>query len=110
MGKSQNLLLASRYHPSMRKFRPLWKSIVDSNSREKERLRAELAGMRGALQLLMKPRNGVRWTAPETAQLRAALVSASRVSPYLVVLALPGSVLLLPLLAWRLDVRRKGRS
>ena len=35
--------------------------------------------------------------------------SASAVSPYLFIWALPGSVLLLPFLAWHLDARRKER-
>jgi hypothetical protein len=36
--------------------------------------------------------------------------SASSVSPYLFIWALPGSVLLLPFLAWFLDSRRKQRK
>lgn len=82
-------------------------SVRDSNLRERDRLRMELSHMRGALPLLMKPRNGERWSESDKRELRGLLRSASRVSPYLVVLALPGSVMLLPLLAWRLDVRRR---
>ena len=86
---------------------PAWlDSLRASHVRERDRLRAELRNMKGALPLLMKPRNGERWSDDDKRELRGMLRSASSVSPYLVVLALPGSVMLLPLLAWRLDVRR----
>jgi hypothetical protein len=90
---------------------PTWlASIVESNVREKMRLRNELGTMRGAIELLMKPRNGEKWNARDREELLKILRSASSVSPYLVVLALPGSVMILPLLAWRLDVRRNRRT
>jgi hypothetical protein len=90
---------------------PAWfVSIVESNVREKMRLRSELGMMRGAIPLLMKPRNGQRWNAQDRAELLKILRSASSVSPYLVVMALPGSVVILPLLAWHLDVRRNRRA
>ncbi len=93
------------------KLPPAWLgALLASSTREKLRLRSELARMRGALPLLMKPRNGQPWTTQERRELRQLLRAASAVSPYLVVLALPGSVLMLPLLAWRLDVRRARRA
>lgn len=86
---------------------PAWfDNLRASNVRERDRLRAELTTMKGALPLLMKPRNGAQWSEDDRQALRSMLRAASSVSPYLVVLALPGSVMLLPLLAWRLDVRR----
>lgn len=80
-----------------------------SQLRERTRLREELGKIKGALPLLMKPRNGERWSAHDKAELQRILRSASSVSPYLLALALPGSVLMLPLLAWHLDVRRQNR-
>ena len=89
---------------------PAWlENMAASSARERTRLRDELAHMKGALPLLMKSRNGERWSDADKNALRNMLRSASSVSPYLVVLVLPGSVMLLPILAWRLDVRRGRR-
>lgn len=84
-------------------------SFLAGNSREKRRLQDELALMKGAWPLLMKQRRGGKWTTDEKARLKAMVGSASSVSPYLFIWALPGSVLLLPLLAWFLDRQRKNR-
>jgi hypothetical protein len=54
----------------------------------------------------MKPRNNQRWTDEERRELAAHLRRLSTISPYLVVLALPGGLLMLPALAWWLDRRR----
>ena len=59
--------------------------------------------------LLMKNRNGGVWTRREKAELLQQLRILSRVSPYLLLLLLPGSALLLPAYAWWLDRRRKPR-
>lgn len=77
--------------------------------RERDRIRAEIQSVQGLLPLLMKQRNGGRWTAEERAQLRAHLRSLTSLSPYLMVLLAPGSVIWFPLLAWWLDRRRKRR-
>ncbi len=87
-----------------------WCSFLASNSREKNRMRDELGKIRGALPLLMKPRNGGKWTTQERADLKAMLRAASNVSPYLLIWVVPGSILILPFLAWRLDARRKHRE
>lgn len=90
---------------------PLWvSSMAAGNSREKNRLRSELGQIKGALWLLMKQRNGSHWTIEERHQLRQMLRSLSSVSPYLLIWAVPGSMLILPFLAWHLDTRRKRRS
>lgn len=90
---------------------PVWfSSMVAGNSREKSRLRTELAQIKGAVPLLMKQRNGGTWTADERDQLRRTMRSLSSVSPYLLVWAVPGSMLILPFLAWHLDTRRKRRT
>lgn len=89
---------------------PVWFcSFLASNSREKLRLHEELSLMKGAWPLLMKQRNGGKWTPEEKTQLKSMVRSASSVSPYLFIWALPGSVLLLPFLAWYLDRQRKRR-
>ncbi|MBA2485553.1 MAG: hypothetical protein H0V35_05545 [Nitrospira sp.] len=79
-------------------------------SRERDRIRAEMQGIRGLLPLLMKPRNGSRWTPVELAQLRGHLRNLTSLSPYLLVLMAPGSFVLFPLLAWWLDLRRQKRN
>lgn len=90
---------------------PVWvSSMAAGNSREKNRLRSELSQIKGAVQLLMKQRNGGTWTIEERQQLRQMLRSVSSVSPYLLVWVVPGSMLILPFLAWHLDTRRKRRS
>ncbi len=90
---------------------PVWfSSMVAGNSREKSRLRVELAQIKGAMPLLMKQRNGGTWTPEERGQLRQMLRSLTSVSPYLLVWVVPGSMLILPFLAWHLDTRRKRRS
>lgn len=90
---------------------PVWvSSMAAGNSREKTRLRTELGQIKGALPLLMKQRNGGTWTPEERQQVRQMLRSLSSVSPYLLVWAVPGSLLILPFLAWHLDTRRKRRS
>ena len=90
---------------------PVWfSSMVAGNSREKSRLRVEIAQIKGAVPLLMKQRNGGKWTSDDRIQLRQMLRSMSSVSPYLLIWAVPGSMLILPFLAWHLDTRRKRRS
>lgn len=82
-------------------------SFLAGNTREKRRLRDELAHMKGAWPLLMKQRNGGKWTPEEKVELQGMVKSASSVSPYLFIWAVPGSMLLLPFLAWFLDRQRK---
>jgi hypothetical protein len=82
-------------------------SLMAGNSREKRRLGDELMHIRGAWPLLMKQRRGGKWTPEDKAQLKQMVRSASSVSPYVFIWVLPGSVLLLPFLAWYLDRRRK---
>jgi hypothetical protein len=90
---------------------PVWFcSFLAGNQRESRRLRDELAAMKGAWPLLMKQRNGGKWTPEEKARLKGMVRSASAVSPYLFIWAIPGSVVLLPFLAWYLDSRRKSKA
>ena len=86
-----------------------YRSIRDLTEREKRFLLSEILQVRGLMPLLMKPRNKQRWTSEDRAELRVHLRRISGISPYLVVLALPGSFLMLPALAWWLD-RRRNRT
>jgi hypothetical protein len=90
---------------------PRWfASFLASNSREKNRMRQELGKIKGAIPLLMKPRNGEKWTAQDRQAMQHMLRAASSVYPYLIIWALPGSIVILPFLAWHLDARRKDRE
>lgn len=85
-------------------------SFLAGNSREKTRLRSEMAVMKGSVVWLVRQRRQGQWSAQERAHLRQVMRSASSVSPYLIIWVVPGSMLLLPFLAWFIDSRRKGRS
>ncbi|MCE2998874.1 MAG: hypothetical protein ACK59Y_06295 [Betaproteobacteria bacterium] len=74
--------------------------------REKQRLIAEIQQTRGLMPILMKPRNGQRWSADDRAQLRDHLGRLTRLSPYLVLVVMPGGFFVLPVFAWWLDRRR----
>lgn len=80
------------------------------HAREKLRIRAEIAQIPGLLALLMKPRNGQKWTRAERKELRTQLRGLSRLSIYLAMAALPFTTLTLPLVAWWLDQRQQKRS
>lgn len=82
-------------------------SMMAGTSREKARLGDRLMHIKGAWPLLMKQRRGGKWTAEDKAELKRMVRSASSVSPYVFIWVLPGSVVLLPFLAWYLDRRRK---
>jgi len=84
------------------------RGLLSAQQRERERLVSEVLKVKGLMPLLMKQRNGRRWSGTERRELRDDLRALSQLSPYLFTLALPGSVLLLPFLAWWLD-RRRGR-
>lgn len=85
-------------------------SLRDLEERERKRLLAEVLQVKGLMPLLMKYRNGQRWTPEERVELRAHLRRLSHLSPYLAVVVLPGAPLTLPLLAWWLDRRQVHRN
>ena len=95
-----------------RKVEPIgiFRNVLDAQLRERQLIIVELSRVRGLMALLMKPRNGMRWTAEERAELLVQLRALMYLSPYLATLALPGSFLLLPLLAWWLDRRHAPRK
>lgn len=88
----------------------MMRNMFDAQERERKQIVAQAIRVRGLMPLLMKPRNGQRWTRDERDELRAQLRALRRLSPYLLVLALPGSFLFLPMLAWWLDRRRGLRK
>ncbi len=87
-----------------------YRSICDLTEREKKHLVHEILQVRELMPLLMKPRNKQLWTPEDKEELRIHLRRLSSISPYLIVLALPGSFLMLPALAWWLDRRRNRRN
>jgi len=80
------------------------------HDREKARIRSEIAQVPGLMALLMKPRNGQKWTRAERAELRTQLRRLSRLGLYLITAVTPGTSLTLPLLAWWLDRRQRQRD
>jgi hypothetical protein len=78
--------------------------------REKKFLLSEMVQIRGLMPLLMKPRNRQPWSESDRRELRMHLRRLRDVSPYLMVVVMPGGFAMLPLLAWWLDRRRGGRT
>lgn len=88
----------------------MMRKMLDAQERERKQIVAQAIRVRGLMPLLMKPRNGAKWTRAERAELQEQLRALRSLSPYLLVLALPGSFLMLPMLAWWLDRRRGLRQ
>ncbi|TSA50133.1 MAG: hypothetical protein D4R48_02125 [Nitrosomonadales bacterium] len=83
--------------------------MLKALEREKEHLLSEMLQVKGLVPLLMKPRNKQKWTVEDRVELKQQMQRIFRLGPYLAVIALPGSFLLLPVLAWWLD-RRRNRT
>ena len=77
--------------------------------RERKHLLSEMSQVRGLMPVLMKRRNKQQWTREDKAEIRAQLRRISKLSPYLVVMIMPGGFAILPVLAWWLDRRRNRR-
>jgi hypothetical protein len=84
--------------------------MLEAQERERRQITAEFVKVKGLMPLLMRRRNGGRWSASERQELVNQLNALAYLSPYLVVLALPGSFMALPVLAWWLDRRRQRRA
>ena len=67
----------------------------------------EVHQIQGFMQLLMKPRNGMPWSAEDKLALHLHLKRVAQTLPILGLFSLPGGSLLLPLLALFLDRRRQ---
>ncbi len=78
--------------------------------RERKFLLSEMSQVRGLMPVLMRRRNKQKWTPDELAQIRAHLKRLSKLSPYLVIIVMPGGFAVLPVLAWWLDRRRQRRG
>jgi hypothetical protein len=96
--------------PKARTPNNLIQKMLAAQNRERKQLLVEMVKMRGLMPLLMKPRNGQRWTVSERTVLREKIRALARVSPYAMVLVLPGSFIALPILAWWLDRRQQIRE
>lgn len=88
----------------------LVQKMLAAQKRERNQLLGEMSKVRGLMPLLMKPRNGNRWTPAERDALMEQMRALAHLSPYLVIMILPGSFLALPVLAWWLDRRRQQRD
>jgi len=78
--------------------------------RERDRLWLEMTQTRELMPLLMKQRNGYRWSVEDRGNIRRHLLMLMALSPYLLLFVLPGGLLALPILAWWLDRRRQKRD
>lgn len=84
--------------------------MLAAQQRERQELLTEFVKVRGLMPLLMKHRNGDAWSRAERGELHDQLRALAHLSPYLVILLLPGSFALLPVYAWWLDRRRQRRD
>ena len=77
--------------------------------RERKFVLSELVQVKGLMPVLMKRRNKQQWSPEDLAEIRAQIGRISKLSPYLVILVMPGGFAMLPILAWWLDRRRNRR-
>ena len=82
------------------------KCAFELAERERKFLLSEMSQVRGLMPILMRRRNKQQWTPEELAEIRAHLKRISQLSPYLVIIVMPGGFAILPVLAWWLDRRR----
>lgn len=87
-----------------------WANVRSLHESQRLYIRNEFSQVRGLIPILMKRRNGQQWSAEERKMLYRDLRALSNLSPYLIPLIMPGGILMLPLLAWWLDCRRKERE
>lgn len=87
-----------------------WSNMRSMQETHRLYIRGEFSQARGLIPILMKHRNGEQWSTEDRAMLLRDLRALSNLSPYLIPLLMPGGVLMLPLVAWWMDQRRKGRD
>jgi len=111
-GRQEMLTVAQRVARAtrLRTPPPLFGRMLEAQKRERDLLVREFAQIKGLMPLLMQHRNGGHWTREERLALQEQLLALGHLSPYLVVLVLPGSFMILPVLAWWLDRRRIQRA
>lgn len=78
--------------------------------RERKFLLAEMVQVKGLMPVLMKRRNKQQWSEEDLAEIRLQVRRLTKLSPYLVVIVMPGGFAMLPVLAWWLDRRRQRRA
>ncbi|OGT20051.1 MAG: hypothetical protein A2342_04445 [Gallionellales bacterium RIFOXYB12_FULL_54_9] len=91
-------------------FKRRWSEMRASGDTHRRLIRKELNEIRGLIPLLMKHRNGQRWSADERTALLRDLRAVANLSPYLIPLLLPGGIFMLPLIACWMDYRRNLRK
>ena len=79
-------------------------------NRERTQLLEKITRMQDLMPLLMKQRNGYRWTDDDRQLIREQLRHLARMSPYIILMVAPGGLFLLPVMAWWLDRRRLRRN
>jgi hypothetical protein len=84
------------------------RTVMEMMDRERKYVLGEVVQITGLMPLLMKPRNHQHWTPEDKRQIVNHLRRLSMVSPYLAVMVMPGSFIVLPALAWWLDRRRQN--
>ena len=84
------------------------RTVMEMMDRERKYVLGEVVQITGLMPLLMKPRNHQHWTPEDKRQIVNHLRRLSMVSPYLAVMVMPGSFIVLPVLAWWLDRRRQN--
>jgi hypothetical protein len=84
--------------------------VFELAERERRFILSETVKVKGLMPVLMKRRNKQQWTPEDRAEIRAQLQRLSKLSPYLVILVMPGGFAVLPVLAWWLDRRRNLRG
>jgi hypothetical protein len=84
------------------------RTVMEIMDRERKFVLGELVQITGLMPLLMKPRNKQQWTPEDKRQIVTHLRRLYMVSPYLAVMVMPGSFIVLPALAWWLDRRRQN--
>ena len=83
--------------------------IQASFSRHRSEILAGVLQCEELMPLLMKQRNGRSWTAHDRTQIHTGLKVLADASVLLIIFLMPGSLVLLPLLAWWLDRRKQKR-
>src|SRR3972149_11610787 len=83
-------------------------TVMAMMDRERKYVLGEVVQITGLMPLVMQPRNRQKWSPEDKRQIITHLRRLSMVSPYLAVMVMPGSFVVLPALAWWLDRRRQN--
>ena len=89
--------------------KPIMKAF-ELAERERRFVLSEMVQVKGLMPVLMKRRNKQQWSDEDLKEIRTQVKRISKLSPYLVILVMPGGFAVLPVLAWWLDRRRNRRG